>query len=179
MTRTPPSTIGCVGSVVGACSFDFVESGGDVALGEVDHRGQRQDQSGIDAGGVESRRRRECTLGFGETARHERHPAMHDRQPFVGLDHVAESFDVAGDGVGPSDVEQLRCVVGHDVGRLDAAVGPEEVLDRRNEITCLGVPPPGCGVEGSAALGKRPLQLRSQQVAQQVMEAEPGAGAVE
>ena len=72
---------------------------------------------------VESPRGLECMLGFGETARHERHPAVHDRQPFVGLDRVVEWFDVAGDGVGPPDVEQLRCVVGHHVGGLGAAVG--------------------------------------------------------
>ena len=95
------------------------------------------------------------------------------------VDEVAEPFDVAGDGVGPTDVEQVRGVVRDDVGGFDTASRPEEVLDRRHQIAGFGVPPAGGSVERGAALRRRPFQLGLQQIAEQVVESEPRAGALE
>ena len=165
--------------MIGTCSSTVVECGGDIAAGEVDHRGQRQDQSGVGPIDVEPPRGLECSFGFGEPSGHERHPGVDDRQSFVLVDEVSEPLDVAGDRVGASDVEELGGVGGDEVGGLDAATGSQVVLDGRHQLACFGVPPAGGGVELGAPLRDRTFELGAQQVLEKVVEPEPRPGPVE
>ena len=163
----------------GHLTLDHLQACRHVTLGEVDHRRQRHDQPGIHPLHVEGACHLKGPLGLGEAAGDEADPAMDDRESLVSVHEVPEPFDVAGHGVGASDVEQRGGVVGHQVGCLEVAAGLQVVLDRAGQVARGLVPARGCLVQLGPAGGGGACQFGPQQVAQQVVEPEPRPRAVE
>ena len=155
-----------------------MERVGDIAGRNVGHDRQRNDEPGFVIAGVQSAGLFQAAMRLGESSGEQRDPALHHHDAGVFFGERAEPGDLVGDGAELASVHQLCGLVVDEVCRGGEFAGGEVVLDGIVGVARLVMPACGPPV-GVGEIEGRLVGVEAQHVAEEVVVAEPGAGAVE